>query len=91
MKISDFRVGQTVKILSKPERWSSYFINNNPLQVSDKEYPMEAIIQKIKNCGGCTAMQLKDYGWDLSELVREKKIVLIHDPKKTPPILHIFN
>lgn len=67
MKYTDLKIGDRIKILSKPKLWSSGLNENNPLCANIK-YPFEGTIIKIKDCNDHIAADIGNYGWSLENL-----------------------
>lgn len=62
--ISDFKVGDTIEILNKPEYWHSQLNENNPL-IANLTYPYVLTIKEIRE----DAMTCGSYGWDLDAII----------------------
>lgn len=77
MKETDFKVGNLITIKEEPSYWASYLCSNSPIEGKKLKYPITIEIQGIKYDSDYYAMKAGDYGWDLSCLVKEKKIIKI--------------
>lgn len=65
MKYTDLKVGDKIKILIRPQNWSSHFSNESPLNI---KYPFVGIIEKIKQIEGHTAARIGKYEFSLNKL-----------------------
>ena len=63
--ISDFKVGDTIEILNKPEYWHSQLNGNDPL-IANLTYPYVLTIKEIREY----AMTCGNYGWDLDNIIK---------------------
>lgn len=80
---NDFKIGTVFIITSKPSRWSIGENKNCPL-TSYIKYPYRGIITSIRECAenGNISMTEGKYGWSLSCLIRENKIITISEERK---------
>ena len=62
--ISDFKVGDTIEILNKPEYWHSQLNGNDPL-IANLTYPYVLTIKEIRE----DAMTCGNYEWDLDAII----------------------
>lgn len=80
---NNFKVGTIFIITSKPSSWSIGVNEKCPL-TSYIKYPYRGIITNISECkeNGNIAMTEGKYGWSLSCLIRENKIITINEERK---------
>ncbi len=78
-----FKIGTVFIITSKPSGWSSGVNTNCPFDDIIK-YPYRSKITDIRECveNGNISMTEGKYGWSLSCLIRENKIITINDERK---------
>jgi len=69
--MNDFKIGDTVRITSVPGLWASLCNINCPLDI---KYPFIGTITQIKNDDHYVAAEIGNYGFDLTNLIKNKII-----------------
>ena len=72
--VKQLRVGDRIKILSKPRSWSSSLSITSPLR--DLKFPFELTIEKISNLDDNISMTYGKYGWSLNSIVEAGCLLL---------------
>jgi len=70
-----YKIGSKFIITAKPKFWNSRLNPNEPLDVV--KYPYYGTIKGIDDNTGLIAMTDGFYGWSLSSLIEENKIIII--------------
>lgn len=67
--MEEYKVGDWITILKKPDKWASGLNANNPLYAG-LEYPLTVKIENIRFQSYCTEISAGNYGWSLDELLK---------------------
>lgn len=74
-----YKVGDYVRIFTKPKLWSSQYSDDCPLE--DLEYPFEGEIYNLDK----KHAKIGAYGWDWKGLIKNGNIELIKKPNTSKP------
>lgn len=90
MEEKKFKIGDVVRINSKPSHWASEYNENCPTQLSNENFPFIGTITKLKYSENYYPCEIGNYGFDLYTLEQTNNIQLVSNANDNKSLKYLI-